>query len=46
MELIVFCLLVFALVPQTQPTEWDGLTPWFTGSGKILSAIFFNKLFL
>lgn len=32
-----FCLLIFALVPLgCQSTEWDGFTPWFTGSGEYI----------
>lgn len=37
MEPIAFRLLlvVLALAPRgCRPTEWDGFTPWFTGSGK------------
>jgi len=36
---VLFRSLVFALlVARCQPTEWDGFTPWFTGSGKFIDA--------
>lgn len=46
MELIAFCLWIFALVPRCQPTEWDGFTPWFTGSGKLLFLLLLLLSFL